>query len=171
MFADRVTVTKLYISRDHHLTLKRDSIGRNYNTHGLNERNKHEQRTISNTRPCIIHTQWRQFDYFRQLPTEQNNEEVHNNNIDIHRVIITLFFHTISKLMPAVFPPWRVERSTKCLLYPVYTIQPETALTTGLTTGCIVYTNIQPVVKLVWQPDWQQVVSCKRGFTVTSLSQ
>ena len=36
------------------------------------------------------------------------------------------------------------------------------------TAGCIVYTNIQPVVKPVWQPVnavWQQVVSCKRGFS------
>jgi len=30
----------------------------------------------------------------------------------------------------------------------------------GLTTGCIVYTNIQPVVKPVWQPVWQPAVSC-----------
>jgi len=37
-------------------------------------------------------------------------------------------------------------------------------LTTGLTTGCIVYTNICPVVKRGWQPDWQQVLSCKRGL-------
>ena len=35
-------------------------------------------------------------------------------------------------------------------------------LTTGLTTGCIVYASIYPVVK----PVRQQVVSCKRGFTV-----
>jgi len=34
-----------------------------------------------------------------------------------------------------------------------------TPLTTGLKTHCIVYTNIYPV--------WQQVVSCKRGFTLT----
>jgi len=34
---------------------------------------------------------------------------------------------------------------------------------TGLTTGCIVYTNIQPV--------WQQVVSCKRGLSVLLASQ
>ena len=65
----------------------------------------------------------------------------------------------------------------------VYTMQPvvkpgcTTALTTGLTTGCIhdtagwqlaVYTIqpvVKPVVKLVWQPVWQQVVSCKRGFS------
>jgi len=39
----------------------------------------------------------------------------------------------------------------------------QTGLTTGLTTGCIVYTNIYPVA--VWQLVWQQVVSCKRGFT------
>ena len=25
--------------------------------------------------------------------------------------------------------------------------------------------TIQPVVKLVWQPVWQQVVSCKHGFS------
>jgi len=31
---------------------------------------------------------------------------------------------------------------------------------TGLTTGCIVYTNIQPVVKSVSQPVWQPAVSC-----------
>jgi len=37
----------------------------------------------------------------------------------------------------------------------------QTGCQTGLTTGCIVYTNIYPVVK----PVWQQVVSCKRGFT------
>jgi len=36
----------------------------------------------------------------------------------------------------------------------VYTIV--TSCLTGFTTGCILYTNIQPVVKLVWQP----VVSC-----------
>jgi len=29
-----------------------------------------------------------------------------------------------------------------------------------LSTGCIVYTNIQPVVKPVWQPVWQTAVSC-----------
>jgi len=29
-----------------------------------------------------------------------------------------------------------------------------------LTTGCIVYTNIQPVVKPIWQPAWQTAVSC-----------
>jgi len=60
----------------------------------------------------------------------------------------------------------------------------QTGCTTALTTGCIhdtavcqagcrtsfttgwmfVYT-IQPVVKWVWRPVWQQVVSCKRGFT------
>ena len=34
---------------------------------------------------------------------------------------------------------------------------------TLLTTGCIMYTNIYPVVK----PVWQQVVSCKRGLTVS----
>ena len=35
-----------------------------------------------------------------------------------------------------------------------------TCCQTGLTTGCIVYTNIQPFVKPVWQPAWQPVVSC-----------
>jgi len=35
---------------------------------------------------------------------------------------------------------------------------------TGLTTGCIVYTNIYPVVKPVWQPVWQQDVLCKRDL-------
>jgi len=54
----------------------------------------------------------------------------------------------------------------------VYTIQPVVKPTTGFdnqlnvcihdTTGCMVYTNIQPVVK----PDWQQVVSCKRVLYV-----
>ena len=39
--------------------------------------------------------------------------------------------------------------------------------TTCCPTGCIVYTNIQPVVKAVWQPVGQQVVSCKRGLTDT----
>jgi len=34
---------------------------------------------------------------------------------------------------------------------------------TGLTTGCIVYTNIQLVVKPVWQPVWQPAVSCIAG--------
>jgi len=33
----------------------------------------------------------------------------------------------------------------------------QTRLTTELTTGCIVYANIQPVVNPVWQPDWQPV--------------
>jgi len=33
----------------------------------------------------------------------------------------------------------------------------QTSLTTGLRTGCIVYTNIQPVV---WQPFWQPAVWC-----------
>jgi len=36
----------------------------------------------------------------------------------------------------------------------VYTIQPV------VKTRCIVYTNIQPVVKPVWQPVWQTAVSC-----------
>jgi len=31
---------------------------------------------------------------------------------------------------------------------------------TGLTTGCIVYTNIQRVVNPIWQPVWQLAVSC-----------
>ena len=35
-----------------------------------------------------------------------------------------------------------------------------TCCQTGLTTGCIVYTNIQPVVKPVWLPVWQPAVSC-----------
>jgi len=35
-------------------------------------------------------------------------------------------------------------------LNPVYTIQPV----------------VKPVVKRAWQPVWQQVVSCKRGFNV-----
>jgi len=35
----------------------------------------------------------------------------------------------------------------------------------GCTTGCI-YT-IQPVVKPVVKPVWQQVVSCKQGFSIT----
>ena len=37
----------------------------------------------------------------------------------------------------------------------------QTGCQTDLTTGCIVYTNIQPIVKPVWQP----VVSCQLGFT------
>jgi len=45
----------------------------------------------------------------------------------------------------------------------------QTGLTTGLTTGCIVYTNIYPVVKPDWQPAWQQVVSCKRGLSITTI--
>ena len=40
----------------------------------------------------------------------------------------------------------------------------------GLTTGCIVYTNIQPVVNPVVKPVWQPVVSCKRGLTVKPVS-
>jgi len=36
----------------------------------------------------------------------------------------------------------------------------QTGCQTCLTTGCIVYTNIQPVVKLVWRPVWQTAVSC-----------
>jgi len=69
---------------------------------------------------------------------------------------------------------------------PVYTITTccQTGCQTRLTTGCIVYTNIQqpvwqpavsciqpvvkPVVKPVVQPDWQSVVSCKRGITIRS---
>jgi len=46
-----------------------------------------------------------------------------------------------------------------CCWSPVYTIQPvvnPVVKTTGLTTRCIVYTNIQPV----WQPAWQPAVSC-----------
>jgi len=35
-----------------------------------------------------------------------------------------------------------------------------TCCQTGLTTGCMVYTNIQPVVKPVRQPVWQPAVSC-----------
>jgi len=31
---------------------------------------------------------------------------------------------------------------------------------TGLTTGCIMYTNTQPAVKPVWQPVWQTAVTC-----------
>jgi len=77
----------------------------------------------------------------------------------------------------------QVSHSYDALLSPVYTVQPVVKpvvkavwqpgkclytrynrLTTGLTTGCIVYTNIQPVVKPVVQPVWQPVVSCKRGF-------
>ena len=47
----------------------------------------------------------------------------------------------------------------------------QTYLTTGWTTGCIVYTNIQKVVKPVWQPaasckHCQPVVSCKRTLTI-----
>ena len=48
-----------------------------------------------------------------------------------------------------------VEQPVECL-YARYTACCET----GLTTGCIVYTNIQPVVQLVIQP----VVSCKRSL-------
>jgi len=43
-------------------------------------------------------------------------------------------------------------------------VQPAVQLNSRLTTGCVVYTDIQPVNKPVWQPVWQQVVSCKRGF-------
>jgi len=42
-------------------------------------------------------------------------------------------------------------------------IHDATGCQSGLTTGCIVYTNIYPVVK----PVWQQVVSCKRRFRKT----
>jgi len=45
-----------------------------------------------------------------------------------------------------------VNTTEKISSSPVYTIQP---VVTGLTTGCIVYTNIQPV-----QPVWQTAVSC-----------
>ena len=50
----------------------------------------------------------------------------------------------------------------------VYIIQPvcQTGCQTGLTTGWMFVYTIQPVVILVWQPDWQQVVSCKRGFRI-----
>jgi len=37
-------------------------------------------------------------------------------------------------------------------------IHDTTGCQTGLTTGCIVYINIQPVVKPVWQPLWQPAV-------------
>jgi len=52
---------------------------------------------------------------------------------------------------------------------PVYTIQlvVKPVVQHGLTTGCIVYTNIQPVVKPVVQP----VVSCKRGLRMPSVTQ
>jgi len=49
---------------------------------------------------------------------------------------------------PVVKPVWQ---PVECL-YTWYN-----RLSVGLTTGCIVYTNIYPV--------WQQVVSCKRGLT------
>jgi len=48
----------------------------------------------------------------------------------------------------------------------VYTIQPvvktrcQSGCETVLTTGWIVYTNIQPIAKPVWQPVWQTAVSC-----------
>jgi len=54
MFADRVTVTKLYISRDHHRTLKRDSIGRNYNTR--TEREKQARTTDSQQHKTLYYT-------------------------------------------------------------------------------------------------------------------
>ena len=52
----------------------------------------------------------------------------------------------------------------------VYTTQPvvNPVVKPGLTTGCIVYTNIQPVIKLVVQPVRQPVLSCKRGLTYTT---
>jgi len=52
--------------------------------------------------------------------------------------------------------------TTGCIVYT--NIEPvwSTGCRTGLTTGCIVRTNIQPVVKLVVQPPWQPVVSYKR---------
>jgi len=40
-----------------------------------------------------------------------------------------------------------------------------------LTTGCIVYTNIQPVVKPVWQPYWQPAVSCIGCIVYTACCQ
>jgi len=39
-------------------------------------------------------------------------------------------------------------------------IHDTTGCQTSLTTSCIVYTNIRPVVKPVWQPSWQPAVSC-----------
>jgi len=64
--------------------------------------------------------------------------------------IWSLIFGTLRQLYGNVF------------LSPVYTIQPviKTGCRTSLTTGCIVYTNIQPVVIPVWQPVWQPSVSC-----------
>jgi len=46
----------------------------------------------------------------------------------------------------------------------------QTGCQTGLTTGLTTVLNeqwlfVQPVVKQIWQPVSQQVVSCKRGFT------
>jgi len=38
--------------------------------------------------------------------------------------------------------------------------------TTGCPNGCIVYTNIQPIV----QPVWQLVVLCKRGLSATTVT-
>ena len=54
-------------------------------------------------------------------------------------------------IQSAVSPGWQ---PVECL-YTRYNL-----LSPVLTTGCIVYTNIQPAVK----PYWEQVVSCKRGF-------
>jgi len=39
---------------------------------------------------------------------------------------------------------------------------------TGWTTGCIVYTNIQPVVQPLARPVWQPVASCKLGLIITN---
>jgi len=56
-------------------------------------------------------------------------------------------------------------------LNPVYTIQPVVKLvvqpdfTTGWTNS---HCSFNRLSNRVVQPDWQQVVSCKRGFTITS---
>jgi len=42
-------------------------------------------------------------------------------------------------------------------------------LTTGVTTGWMFVYTIQPVFKPVVQPDWQPVVSCKRGLRLPAV--
>jgi len=58
----------------------------------------------------------------------------------------------------------------KCADNIVRSVKPHlhdtTCCQTDLTTGCIVYTNIQPVVKPVRQPVWQPAVSCIQPVVV-----
>jgi len=57
----------------------------------------------------------------------------------------TQSFHVSANNFAAIKP--RLHDTTCC----------QTGCQTHLTAGCIVYTNIQPVVKPIWQPVWQPV--------------